>query len=115
MLRIGKPIGPVGNVSPGPDMRDPVGESVDVALGSVGKRNLASEPIRRDVTLSHQKSMEGYDQFGMCGGRDFAIVGNLADLPYTRNIRRGACTSAHVFVASGMFQDQNVLAGRRAR
>ena len=62
-------------------MRDPVGKSVDVAVGPVGKCNLTSEPIGGDVTLSHQESIEGYDQFGMGGGRDFAIVGNLAGIP----------------------------------
>ena len=81
MLGVGKPVRSVGNESPGPDMRDPVGESVDVAVGPVGLGNLTGEPIGRDVTLSHQKSIEGDDQFGMGRRRDFAIVGNLAGVP----------------------------------
>ena len=62
-------------------MRDPVGESVDVAVGPVGKGNLASEPIRGDVTLSHQESIEGHGQFGMRGGCDLPIVRNLTGIP----------------------------------
>src|SRR6185295_12461261 len=81
MVRIGKPIQAVGNESPGPDMRDPVGESVDVAVGPVGMSNLTSEPIGGDVTLSHQESIEGYGQFGMGRGRDLSIVGNLTGIP----------------------------------
>src|SRR5689334_17529248 len=81
MLRIGKPIRAVGNESPGPDMRDPVGESVDVAVGSVGMGYLTSEPIRGDVTLSHQESIEGYGQFGVGRWRDLSIVGNLTGIP----------------------------------
>src|SRR5262245_8343257 len=50
MVGIGEPIRPVGNESPGPDMRDPVGESVDAAVGPVGMSNLTSEPICGDVT-----------------------------------------------------------------
>ena len=42
MLRIGEPIRAVGNESPGPDMRDPVGEGVDVAVGPVGLSHLLS-------------------------------------------------------------------------
>ena len=62
-------------------MRNPVGESIDIAVGSVGLGNLLSEPIGRDVTLSHQESIEGDDQFRMGGRCDFAIVRNLADIP----------------------------------
>ena len=88
MLRIGEPIGAVGDESPGPDMRDPVGEGVDVAVGAVGLRHLLGEPIDRDVTLSHQESIEGHHQFGMGGGRDLAVVGNLAGIPQPLDGRR---------------------------
>src|SRR5262245_18430029 len=81
MVRIGEPIRPVGIESPGPDMRDPVGESVDVAVGPVGMSNLTSEPICVYVTLSHQESIEGHDQFGVRGRRYFPIIGNLAGIP----------------------------------
>ena len=55
MLRIGKPVRAVGDESPGPDMRDAVGEGVDVAVGAVGLGNLAREPVGRDGTLAHQE------------------------------------------------------------
>ena len=47
MLRVGEPVRAVGDESPGPDMRDPVGEGVDVAVGSVGLRHLAGKPVDR--------------------------------------------------------------------
>src|SRR5262249_32811001 len=81
MVRISKPIRAVGNESPGPDMRDPVGESVDVAVSPVGMGNLTSEPICGDVTLSHQESIEGYGQFGVGRRRDLSIVRNLTGIP----------------------------------
>ena len=115
MLRIGKPIRTVGNESPGPDMRDPVGERIDVAVGPVGLRDLTGEPIGRDVTLSHQESIEGYGKFRMGRRRDLAIVGNLADIPQTLDGGAVAREAAHVLVARRMFQHQNVLGDRRAR
>ena len=46
MLRIGEPIRAVGDESPGPDMRDPVGESIDVAVGPVGLGHLTEQTNR---------------------------------------------------------------------
>ena len=62
-------------------MRNPVGESIDIAVGPISLGNLTSEPIGRDVTLSHQESIEGYGQFGMGSGCNFSIVRNLARIP----------------------------------
>ena len=62
-------------------MRNPVGESIDVAVGPVGLGNLTSEPIGGDVTLSHQESIEGHGQFGMGGRCNLSIVRNLAGIP----------------------------------
>ena len=47
MLRIGQPVRTVGHEGPGPDMRDPVRERIDVAVGPVGLRHLAGEPVDR--------------------------------------------------------------------
>jgi hypothetical protein len=114
MVRIGKPIRAVGNESPSPDMRYPVGESVDVAVGPVGKSNLTSEPIDGDVTLSHQESIEGNGQFGMGRRCNLSIVGNLADIPQSRDSRAVAREGAHILVARSMFQNQYVFANGRA-
>ena len=57
MLRIRQPIGTVCGERPGPDMSDPIGERVDVAVAAVGLLDLAGEPIGRDATLAQQKSI----------------------------------------------------------
>ena len=81
MLRVGEPIRAVGNESPGPDMRDAVGERVDVAVGAVGLGHLRANQSVGIVTLAHQESIEGHDQFGVRRRRNLAVVGNLADVP----------------------------------
>ena len=91
-------------------MRDPVGESVDVAVGPVGMSNLTSEPIGGDVTLSHQESIEGYGQFGMGRRRDLSIVGNLTGIPQPCDRGTIARQTANILVARRMFQDEYVLA-----
>ena len=43
---IGEPVGTVGREGPGPDMRDAVGERIDIAIGAVGLRDLARRTSR---------------------------------------------------------------------
>ena len=81
MFRIGKPVRAVRHKRPGPHMRDPVRQRIDVAVGSVGLRDLAGEPVDRYFTLPHQESIEGHDQLGVHRRRDLAVIGNLADVP----------------------------------
>ena len=59
MLGIGKPVRTVRHEGPGPDMRDPVRQRVDVAVGPVGLRDLGGKPVGGDFTLPHQESIEG--------------------------------------------------------
>ena len=59
MLRIRKPVRTVCRERPGPDMRDPIGERIDVAVGAVRLRNLAGEPVGRDAAFSHQEIHRG--------------------------------------------------------
>ena len=56
MLGIGEPIRAVGGEGPGPDMGDAVRQRVDVAVGVVGLRDLAGEPVGRDRALAHRGS-----------------------------------------------------------
>ena len=48
VLGIGEPVRTVRRKGPGPDMRDAVRERVDVAVGAVGLRDLAGEPVGRE-------------------------------------------------------------------
>ncbi len=44
-------------------MRNPVGESIDIAVGAVRLLPPGERTTHRDFTLSHQKSIEGGDKF----------------------------------------------------
>ena len=47
MLGIGEPVRTVRHEGPGPDVRDPVRERIDIAIGAVGLRDLARRTSRR--------------------------------------------------------------------
>ena len=76
--------------------------------------DLAGEPVGRDRTLPHQESVERGGQLGVGGGRDLAIVRNLADLPQPLDRRARRRERADIVVARGVLQHQNVLGDRRA-
>src|SRR5262245_45083248 len=114
MIRVSQPIRPIGHESPCSNMRDPVGERIDVAVGPISLSNLTSEPVDGDVTLSHQESIEGYGQFCMSGWRNLAIVWNLTNIPQAGDCCRVTRQFAHILVARGMFENQDVFASRRA-
>jgi hypothetical protein len=81
MQRIVQPVRPVGDEGPGADMRDAVGEGVDVALGPVGIGYLPVEPVVRNPPATSEEGEERRHQLGMVGRGDLAVVGNLAGLP----------------------------------
>ena len=92
-----------------------VRQRIDVAVGAIGLRDLLREPIVGNSTLSHQKTIEGDHQFGMRGGRDLAVVGNLADFPQPLDRVARRRHRAHLLVARRMLEHQDVLGDRRAR
>ena len=84
--RVGEPVGAVGDKRPGADVRDTVGERIDVAIGAVRELDLLGEPILGDALgAGAQELVERADQLGVVVGRDLAVVGNLADLPQPQN------------------------------
>ncbi len=115
MLGIGEPVQPVGRERPGPDMGDAIGQRIDVAFSVVGEVDLAGEPVDREFPFPHQIAVERHHQLGMRGRRDLAIVGNLADLPQPRDRFRRGRHVAHVVVARGVVEHQDVLGDRCAR
>src|SRR5690606_30967829 len=58
MLRITQPVGAVGYEGPGPNVRNAVGERIDVAVRAIGERNLAGEPVLRDALLVRHQELE---------------------------------------------------------
>ena len=115
VLGIGQPVRSVGSESPGPDMGDPRRKSIDPAIGMVGLRHLLGEPVDRNSTLPHQKSIEGDRELGVGRGRNLTIVRHLADVPQALDRRARRRHRAHLVVAGGVFEHQNVFGDRRAR
>jgi hypothetical protein len=101
VFRIGKPVGTVRHEGPGPHMRDPVRQRIDVAVGPVGLGHLGENQSVGNSTLSHQKSIEGRNQLGMrwparsCGSRE------PGRRPTTAR-RRGGAPCADLRVARGV-------------
>ncbi len=115
VLGIGEPVGTVGGEGPGADMGDAVRQRIDVAFGMVGVLDLAGEPVGRDFAFPHQKAVERDDELGVGGRRDLAIVGDLADFPQPLDRFARLRHLAHVVVARGVLEHQDVLGDRRAR
>ena len=80
-------------------MRNPRGKCVDVAIGAVGLRDLRGEPVVRYVTPPHQKTIEGCHKFRMGGGRNPAIIWQLANVPQFFDIRAIGRPPPHILVA----------------
>ena len=96
-------------------MGDAVRERIDVAVGPIGLRDLAGEPVGRDRALAHEKAVERHHELGMGRRRDLAIIRNLADLPQPLDVGAGSRHRAHFVVARGMVEHQDILGDRRAR
>ena len=68
-----------------------------------------------DLALPHQEAVERDDKLGVGGRRHLAIVGDLADLPQPLERFARLRHLAHVVVARGVLEHQDVLGDRRAR
>ena len=66
------------------------------------------------LPVAHQEAEERHRQLGVGRGRDLAVVGDLADLPQPRDRLRRGRHGAHVVVARGVVEHQDVLGDRRA-
>ena len=115
VLGIGEPVRTVCRKGPGPDVGDPVRERIDIAVGAVRLRYLPSKPFGRDCTPPHEETIEGGGQLRMGGGRNLAIVRNLANLPQPLDRGAGCGMGAHLFVARNMLQHLDIFRDRRAR
>ncbi|MBV6487196.1 MAG: hypothetical protein GHHEDOFH_01139 [Pseudorhodoplanes sp.] len=114
VLRVRQPVRPVGNKGPGPNMRDPRRERIDVTVGAVRLKHLTGKPVGGDFTLTHQETIEGGHQFRVVGGGDFAVIGDLTGKPQRLDRRAPGRQLADRVVARGVFEDEDVLGNRRA-
>src|SRR5262249_42301674 len=76
-----QPIRSIRREGPSPDVSNAGRQGVDVAIRPIRERNLTREPIVRDLTVPHQKTIEARDQFGMSVWGNLAVVGDLRNLP----------------------------------
>ncbi len=96
-------------------MSDAGGQRIDIAIGAIGLRDLMREPVGLDRAIALQKAIERDHQLGMIGRRDLAVIGQLADVPQPLDIGARSRHGAHVVVARGMVEHQDVFGDRRAR
>jgi hypothetical protein len=86
MFRIVEPLRAMRDEGPGADLREAIGQRIEIAVGAIGKRHLAGEPIGRDPTLvAHDEAVERADELGMARSRDLPVVRDLAHLPKKRD------------------------------
>ncbi len=104
MLRVGQPVRAIGDKGPGADLRDPARQRVDIAVGAIGLLDLGGEPGVRNPALLHQEFEQTRHQLGMRGGRDLAVVRNLAGVP--QPFDRGCAMRhlAHIGIARGVIE-----------
>ena len=81
-----KPVFPIGDVSPGADLADPITEGVDIADGVVAETHLLGNPIRRNRAMTAKVRIDARNDLAMLGRRDVAIVGQGAALPHELDI-----------------------------
>ena len=112
---IGKPLRPIGGKGPCADMRDAVGEGVDIAVASGRHRRPVGKPVVGECAPSRGEEAEnGADQIGMVGRCDLAIVGDLADVPEQGDFARGRSASRDTgLVAVDRLEDGDVVGQRR--
>src|SRR5450631_4947342 len=86
MLRIAQPAGSVGDEGPGPYFGDPRRKRIEAAVGAVLRRDMAGEPIVRNMTRAHDKTKDGDHQLRMRRRRKLTVIGDLAAVPEAGNI-----------------------------
>ena len=95
-------------------MRDPARQRVDIAGNAVGLVDLGAKPGIGNPALFHQECINRGHEFGMGGGRQPAVIRDLAGLPQPLHGGGAMGHVAHVAVACRMIEHAEVLGDRRA-
>ena len=88
MVRVVDPVPALRHVGPCADVGQPLGQRVDVAVGSIDAGDLPRQPVGRDAAAALQEAEEPDAEAGVLGERDLAEVGDLADVPEQAGVRR---------------------------
>ena len=115
MFRIVEPLRAMRDEGPGADLREAIGQRIEIAVGAIGKRNLAGEPIGRNLALvAHDETVKRGDELGVAGSRDLAVVGDLAHLPKKRHAGAARRELSHAGVTADIFQRDHIVDHARA-
>ena len=71
----------LGHIGPGADIGEPLGQSINVAIGAVNPADLQGKPIGRDMPKLVQIVVDLRQQSGMFTRRNAAEIGNPANIP----------------------------------
>ena len=115
MLRIAQPIRAVGDVGPGPHLRDAVGERGDLTLRAVERIEVAREPVVGDPPVADDVAVDLQNQLAMCRRRQLAIIRNLAAFPKARHVAAVSRDLADVGIARGDVECHLIGGERRPR
>ena len=114
MLGIGQPVRAIRHEGPGPNLRDPRRQGIDIPVGTIGLSDLSRKPVVRNPALTHQKAEQRRHQLGVSRRRDLAIIRNLAGVPQPLHRSRGLRHGANLDVARRMIEHPQILGDRRA-
>ncbi len=113
-LRIGQPVGAIGDIGQGPHPREPRREGVDVAVGPVQARELSLHPVFGHSPVALGEVLEHRpDEAGVLVLRGLAKVRNLADVPQPHEIGSVARAPHDHLIRRELAQGRLVLALRR--
>ncbi len=116
MLGIVEPLRPVRDEGPGPDLGEPARQGVEVAVGAVGKRHLAGEPVSRNLALvAHDEAVKRGDKLGMARGRNLPVVGDLAHLPEEADAGLALRQLPHLRVMAHILKRDDIVHHARTR
>ena len=110
VLGIVQPLRAVRHEGPGTNLREPVRQRIEVAVGAVGLGHLIGEPVFGDLALfAHDETVERGDQLRVAHRRDLPVVGDLAHLPKEADRRRRAGDVAERLVARHVLERDHVV------
>ncbi len=95
-------------------MRQAIGQSVDIAVDAIDRRDLARHPVAGDFTLAGDKTKNRQRKLGVGRRRSLAIIRDLAGVPKPRDIGGGFGVTLRVRVPARRLQSDLVDGDWRA-
>jgi hypothetical protein len=90
-------------------------QGVDVAVAAIKEAICRGEPVVRYLAGAHDIAEHRQHEVGVSGGRQLAVVRDLADLPEPGDVGAGLGLAADVGVAQRRLERDLIGGDRRAR